>query len=145
VVRAGASGRAAVRLALGFALALGGCGGGGGGSGDARSAAQSYLKAFASGDAAKACALLTPAGRAGFVARVRAVAAAVPDCPAAVGKLRAAAGPAAMRALGTATVSEPKVSGNRATVTLTSGAGSRPARLVRRGGRWLLAAVPGIQ
>jgi hypothetical protein len=125
-------------------LALAGCGGGESASGDVESTAEEYVHAFATGDPARACELLTPLARQRFVQRARAAVGAA-DCGGAVRRLRAAAGPAAMNALGEARVSDVKVAGSRATATLTSGSGLRVVRFVKRGGEWRLADVPGAQ
>ena len=135
--------RRAAALAL-VVLAVAGCGGGDSDSDDPTAAVRTYLRSFAAGDPALACARLTAPARTRLVARV-AVIAPARDCPAAVRRIRAAAGPVAMAALARTRVTGVRVDGKRATATLRSGPGTQVARLVRTGGRWLLTAAPGTQ
>ncbi|MEA2309031.1 MAG: hypothetical protein QOI65_1317 [Thermoleophilaceae bacterium] len=131
-------------VTMGAAIALTGCGGADNSSKDVRTTATTYMRAFAAGDPAKACSLLTPPARARFVARVRAVAPAA-DCPGAVRQIRRAAGPVALAALRATSVSDVRVNGSRATAKLTSGSGSQIAQLQRTAGDWRITAAPGTQ
>jgi hypothetical protein len=137
--------RRCVAIAAAAALVVAGCGGDDDTAPhDVASTARTYLRSFAAGDPATACSLLTLPARRRLVVRVRAVAPAR-DCPDAIRRVRAAAGPVPMSALRATKVSGVKVDGRRATAVLKSGSGTQTARFTKLGGRWRLAAAPGIQ
>lgn len=136
--------RAAVAAA---AVLLAGCGGGGGQrvpDTDAASAAVlGFSKAFGAGNGAAACGLLTDAARTAFLKRVQTL---VPtkDCAVALKKVHDEAGADVNQAFQTATVSNVKVNGGSATVTLTASGHSTPVGLAKQGSSWKLTGVPGI-
>lgn len=141
--------RAAVACAVAAAVASG-CGGGGGGDGgeaapapDAvRSAVTGFARAFAAGDGRRSCARLTPAAQAAFLKRVRKLAPAG-DCATAIARLHDAAGSQVTQAFATAAVGAVEVAGTTATARLTASGHATTVRLVKQGGDWKLAAVPG--
>jgi hypothetical protein len=125
------------------ALALGGCGGGGSPD-DPKSAIRDYINAFSDGNGAKVCSLMTAATRDQFVARAAAVT-KTKDCGKALDLLSKQVGPQIRGALKGAKVSEVKVTGDRATAKLTSGASSTTATLVKEGGAWKVSGAPGTR
>jgi hypothetical protein len=136
-------GRAAVALA---AVLLAGCGGGGQRvpNSDAASAAVlGFAKAFGAGNGKEACDLLTDDARATFLARVQAL---VPtkDCAVAMTKVHDEAGDDVNQAFQTATVSNVKINGGSASVTLTASGHSTRVGLAEQNGEWKLTGVPGI-
>jgi hypothetical protein len=144
--------RASARLAAPLAIALvaGGCGGGGGtGVHKAlsdpvavRAAVAGFATAFGAGDGAKSCDLLTPAARAAFVKRVQKLVRST-DCATAMKRLHDDAGAQVTSAFTTAQVGAVKVAGNIATVELTAAGHSTTVHLVKQGGDWKLAGLPG--
>lgn len=102
-----------------------------------------YAHAFGAGDGAKACDQLTPAARARFLQLV-ALLARTTNCPTAVRRVEQAVGPQAAAAFRAARVSSVQVHGSTATARLIAGAQSAAVRLTKQGGRWRLAAAPGI-
>jgi len=124
------------------AVALAGCGGGAGE--DAKSAVKSYVNAFVNGDGAKACSLMTASTRRQFVARTRQPYKTT-DCVSAVEAIRTTAGQAGMDKLKKLTYSDAKVTGDTATVKLTSGSRTSTANLKKEGGSWKVSGAPGTQ
>jgi hypothetical protein len=134
--------RRATTLLVCAGLALAGCGGSE--SDDARSAVRSYLDAFVKGDGAKACSLMTAATRRQFVARTKALTKTA-DCALAIEAIRTQAGDQSMAALKKLELTDVKVTGNTARVTLKSGGSSSTAELAKEGGGWKISGAPGTQ
>jgi hypothetical protein len=65
------------------------------------------------------------------------------DCPEAVEKLQAVAGPNVTGPFQEAKASDPKVTGETATVKLMAGAGVEEVKLEKVDGDWLLTQAPG--
>jgi hypothetical protein len=105
-------------------------------------AAADYAHAFGEGDGERACSLLTPAAQKELTERVSTLV-GTRDCPEAIQKLQAVAGPNVTGPFQEAKASEPKVTGDTATVTLTAGSGSEEVKLERVDGEWLLTRAPG--
>ena len=101
-----------------------------------------YARAFGDGDGDKACSLLTPAAKEAFTKRVSTLV-GTRDCPEAVEKLQAVAGPNVTGPFQEAKASDPKVSGETATVKLMAGAGVEEVKLEKVDGEWLLTQAPG--
>ena len=131
----------AVTLAATAALAaaVAGCGGSSSAS-DAKSAVNNYLTAFAKGDGKQACSLMTAETRTSFVLRARPITHTT-DCVKSVALLK----PALSRAFRGVKVSQAKVAGNEAVVTVKAGARQSPALVRKVGGHWKIAAAPGTQ
>jgi hypothetical protein len=139
-----AAGAAALALAV---AALTGCGGGEPKVPDSKAAGDAvtgFAKAFASGDGAKACDLLTTGARAAFVKRAQ-TATGSKDCAGAMKRVHDLAGSSVTGPFATATVSGVKVSGATATATLTAAGHSATVNLAVQDGAWKLTGVPGIQ
>ena len=123
-----------------------GCGGGGGDKGSdqqqATSAVTDWAHAFGKGDGPRACELLTPGARDAFVARISSLV-GTRDCADAIAKLPSVAGAAVTGPFQTATVSQVKVTGDKATARLNAGGHSAPVTLTKQDGDWLLTHVPG--
>ena len=135
--------RAASAAAI-AALALAGCG-----DEEKRSdpeqvvaAATEYAHAFGKGDGEAACARLTDGAQEEFTKRVSSLV-GTRDCPEAVEKLQAVAGPNVTGPFQEAKASGPKVDGDSATVTLMAGTGSEEVKLEKSDGEWLLTRAPG--
>jgi hypothetical protein len=125
-------------------VVLGGCGGGDEERpSDPGAAVTSFTKAFASGDGAKACDLLTAAARDAFVERA-ATATGSKDCATSMKRVHDLAGSSVTGPFGSATVSEVKVTGATATAKLTAAGHSTTVTLSKDGDRWKLNSVPGI-
>jgi hypothetical protein len=105
-------------------------------------AAAEYAHAFGNGDGDRACSLLTPAAQKEFTERVSTLV-GTSDCPEAIEKLQAAAGPNVTGPFQEAKASDPEVTGDTATVTLTAGTGTEEVKLERVDGEWLLTRAPG--
>lgn len=135
--------RLAISLAAASVLA-GGCGEDEQRAGpeDATAAVTEYAHAFGEGDGDKACSLLTPAAKEAFTKRVSSLV-GTRDCPEAVEKLQAVAGPNVTGPFQEAKASEPKVTGDTATVKLVAGAGAEEVKLELHDGEWLLTRAPG--
>jgi hypothetical protein len=139
--------RAAVAVLASLSICVLGCGGGGGqrvpDSDAARAAVLGFARAFGSGDAKKACNLLTDAARAAFLKRVQTL---VPtkDCSVAMTKVHDEAGADVTQAFTTATAGNVRLKGGAATVTLTASGHSTTVGLAKQGGEWKLTGVPGI-
>ena len=134
--------RRAAALLAAAALALAGCGSSP--ESEVRSTVQDFLNAFAGGDGAKACSLLTDNARQRFAAHLQPLT-GTNDCVKAMVAIKAAAGPAVMGALKRSRISDVRVRGDRATAKVTSGSGSRIAFLLKQRGNWRLVEVPGIK
>jgi hypothetical protein len=102
-----------------------------------------FAKAFGSGKADEACALLTGDARTAFLRRVQTL---VPtrECAVAMKRVHDEAGSNVTQAFATATVSNVKVNGGSATATLTAAGHSTSVGLAQQGGKWRLTGVPGI-
>jgi len=128
------------------ALALAGCGGGD--ENDApdpeqvTEVATDYAHAFGDGDGERACELLTPGAQDAFVERVSSLV-GTRDCPEAVSKLQAVAGPNVTGPFREATVDGVKVTGDKATARINAGGSSEQVTLEQRDGEWLLTKAPG--
>ena len=133
--------RRAAALLAAAALALAGCGSPGS---EVRSTVQGFLNAFAGGDGAKACSLLTDNARQRFAAHLQPLTGTT-SCVKAIVAIKTAAGPAVMGALKRSRISDVRVKGDRATAKVTSGSGSRIAFLLKQRGNWRLVEVPGIK
>jgi hypothetical protein len=126
------------------ALAMAGCGGGGEEKGPSpRAVVESFAKAFGAGDGERACDLLTKAAQKAFIARVQPLTGA-DDCPAAIEKLVDAAGGSVSKAYASAKVDQVKISGSKATATLTAEGGATTVALAKEDGDWRLTGVPGL-
>ena len=125
-------------------LALAGCGGGSSSSGDPKQVVQDYLNAFTNGDGAKACSLMTKQTRDTFVSRVSAIT-KTGDCATAITSLSKKAGPQLLGALKKAKATGVKISGDSATVKLTSGPNSTNTQLRKENGSWKVTGGPGTQ
>jgi hypothetical protein len=133
--------------ALAVAVSLGACGGGGAkAKPDPEAAADAvtgFTKAFAAGDGAKACDLLTSAAAAAFVKRAQ-VSTGARDCPTSMKRVAELAGSSVTDPLSKATVGEVKVTGDRAATTVTASGHSTAVTLSKEDGAWKLNGVPGI-
>lgn len=136
--------RRAASAALAATVLLAGCG-----DDDKRSepeqvsaAATDYARAFGNGDGDAACARLTKAAQEDLTKRVSTLV-GTRDCPEAIEKLQAVAGPNVTGPFQEAKASDPKISGDSATVTLTAGPGTEEVKLQRVDGEWLLTRAPG--
>ncbi|HET8647533.1 MAG TPA: hypothetical protein VFO85_18695, partial [Vicinamibacteria bacterium] len=111
----------AVALAAAAALALAaGCGDDEGESSAARGAAEGYFSALATGDAARACGLLSDDVRKQFVARVAAITSA-PNCERALeALLKGRGGELVRRVARSAKVQDVNLDGDTATVKISS-------------------------
>jgi hypothetical protein len=128
------------------AVVLAGCGGGDKKVPDSKAAADAvagFTKAFAAGDGAKACDLLTTGARAAFVKRAE-TATGSKDCAESMKRVHDLAGSSVTGPLAAATVSDVKVSGATATARLTASGHSTTVSLSRLGSDWKLNGVPGI-
>jgi len=105
-------------------------------------AVTAYAHAFGKGDGEKACSLLTSGARDALTKRVSSLV-GTRDCPEAVEKLQAVAGPNVTGPFQEAKASEPKITGETATVKLMAGAGTEEVKLERVDGEWLLTQAPG--
>jgi hypothetical protein len=144
------AGRASARVAVAAvaaAVLVAGCGGGSSSAPSTPQAAGAavigFSKAFAAGDGAKACSLLSSAARTTFVKRVQTLS-PTSNCPTAIRRVHDAAGPQVSGALAAAKVRAVKVNGNLATAMLTASGHSTAVGLVKQDGAWKLTAVPGI-
>jgi hypothetical protein len=118
-----------------------GCGNGNDDSAAARTAMQNYLAAFASGDGAEACALLTDTARA-YVTGMSATVGAH-DCPTAFAAVHDIGGTKVAKIARKTKVRHVDVSGTRAKVTLVSATGDDAvAELEKTGGSWKIASLP---
>ena len=127
-------------------MALTGCGGGGESKPDSQAAADAvagFTKAFAAGDGAKACSLLTPAAAQAFTKRAQ-TATGARDCPTSMKRVADLAGSSVTEPLSKATVGEVKVTGNSATTSVSAGGHSTTVTLSKQDGAWKLNGVPGI-
>jgi hypothetical protein len=102
-----------------------------------------FSKAFGAGKAKDACDLLTGDARAAFLKRIQALV-ATKDCTVAMTKVHAEAGADVNQAFSSATVSNVRLKGSAATVTLTASGHSTTVGLLKQGGAWKLTGVPGI-
>ena len=109
---------------------------------DAAAAVTEYARAFGAGDGERACSLLTPAAKEAFTTRVS-TRVGTRDCPEAVEKLQAVAGPNVTGPFQEAKASEPRVEGSTATVKLEAGSGAEDVKLELHDGEWLLTRAPG--
>jgi hypothetical protein len=135
--------RRATLLAVAAVLAAPGCGGGA--SDDVKSAVRDYLKAFADGDGAKACSLMSRATRSRFVAQMKSITKST-ECALGIEALRTQAGSALTDAtIEKLKLSDVKIKGQAATLTLSSGRGKTTAKLVKEGGGWKVSGAPGTQ
>jgi hypothetical protein len=138
--------RRAASAAAVVVLALGGCGGDDGESApddeQVSSAVVDYAHAFAGGDGARACELLTPEAREAFVKRVSAVVGTT-DCGEAMTKLQSFAGPNVTGPFEDATTENVRVDGDRATADLVAGGHTEQVTLEQVDGDWLLTKAPG--
>ena len=142
--------RASALLAAPLAVALiaSGCGGHGTSakavpdSAAAEAAVAGFAKAFAAGDGASACDLLTPAARAAFVKRVQKLVSSS-DCATGIKRIHDDAGQQVTSAFATATVGAVKVAGATATAELRASGHSTIVHLAKQGGSWKLTALPG--
>lgn len=134
--------RRAALLLTAIALAASGCGGGP--ADDVKSAVHSYLNAFVDGDGAKACSLMTGATRRQFVEKTKAITKSS-DCALAIEAIRTQAGAEVTAALAKLKLDDVKVTGDRATVTLSSGPSKTTATLMKEGGAWKVSGAPGTQ
>jgi hypothetical protein len=129
-------------------LALASCGGGDDGPKvpDSKAAADTitaFTKAFAAGDGAKACGLLTTGARDAFVKRAE-VATGSKQCPEAMARVHDLAGSSVTGPLAAATVSDVKVAGATATAQITASGHATTVTLSKQDGDWKLNGVPGI-
>jgi hypothetical protein len=136
------------RLALVFVAALlAGCGGGDRpkvpDSKAAADAVTGFTKAFAAGDGATACGLLTTGARDAFVKRAEA-ATGSKDCAESMKRVHDLAGSSVTGPLGSATVSQVKIAGSTASAQLTASGHSTTVTLSKQGGDWKLNGVPGV-
>lgn len=148
---AGAVAAIAAAAVAGLPAALAGCG-----SSDAPSEEQRvtdtvrlFLRAEADGETAKACGLLTGAGRGHLIALVRqatGTAGTGLTCEQAGDLIRLAAGTRTMAALGDAEVRAVRVSGSRATALVVDGEAfdQRRVRLRLTADGWRIDAVPDL-
>ena len=129
------------------AAALAGCGGGGEKSKpDPQAAADAvtgFTTAFAAGDGAKACSLLTSAAASAFAKRAQ-TATGARDCPTSIERVHDLVGSSVTEPLSKATVGQVKVTGDTATTTVTASGHSTTVTLTKQDGAWKLNGVPGI-
>jgi hypothetical protein len=109
----------------------------------AQDAVSGFTKAFAAGDGAKACGLLTTSARDAFVKRAQ-TATGSKDCAVAIRRVHDLAGPSVTGPLASSTVSDVKVAGSTATAKLTAAGHSTPVSLTKQDGAWKLNGVPGL-
>lgn len=129
-----------------LAAVLAGCGGGETPKSDSEAAAgavTSFTRAFAAGDGAKACSLLTPAAATAFVKRAQ-NATGARDCPTSLKRVHDLAGSSVTGPLATAAVGRVDVKGDTATTTVTASGHSTPVTLSKQDGAWKLNGVPGV-
>jgi hypothetical protein len=134
--------RRAAALFTAATLLLAGCGGGSRDSPE--STVRDYLNAFVTGDGAKACSLMTAKTRKQFVRGARRVT-RTGDCATAVDRIRNRAAPGVLDALKKTKISDVKVTGDRATASLSSAAGSSVTQLQKVGSSWKITGAPGTQ
>lgn len=109
-----------------------------------RAAIQGYITAFLGGDGATACALLTPASQAKFVADANAQGLPGSDCATLFGQIAAQVPEATKDLVRAATVGPVTVTGNTASGTVTVAGQQSPFTAERAAdGRWLLAEALG--
>ena len=101
-----------------------------------------YAHAFGRGDGDRACSLLTSGAQREFTKRVSTLVGTT-DCPEAVEKLQAVAGPNVTGPFQEAKAADPQISGDSATVKLQAGTGTEEVKLQRVDGKWLLTHAPG--
>jgi hypothetical protein len=142
VSKALAAALAVAALAL-AAIPLAGCGGDEKKPADPGAAVSNFAKAFATGDGATACDLLTTAARDAFVKRAQ-NATGAQDCPTSMKRVHDLAGSSVTGPFATATVTEVKTSGDSATAKLTAAGHSTTVNLAKEDGEWKLGGVPGI-
>jgi len=118
-----------------------GCGNGGDESAAAKTAVQNYLAAFASGDSAQACNMLTDTARA-YVTGMSATVGAH-DCPTAFAAVHKIGGSKVAKIAKKTKVRHVDVDGTKAKVTLSSAGGDDAvAELEKTGGIWKIASLP---
>ncbi len=103
---------------------------------------QGYLTAFADGDGASACALLTPESQQQFLAAVRTEVAAT-TCADAFSEVADQAPDALRSAFRDAPVSDVVVTGNRARGVVTFAGRSNTVTLEKRQSQWMISNAPG--
>jgi ketosteroid isomerase-like protein len=106
----------------------------------ARTAVDSYLKAFSRGDGEEACDLLTETARDYVTGMAGTVGAK--DCPGAFERVRKVVGKTARNVSHDTKIKMVDIQGTKAKVTMTSRAGDAIADLEKVGDEWKISSLP---